>query len=390
MGATPGSGAIVQLAALGKQDIVLRGRFSPFKIQYRRYVPFVTWTDEFQMQYAPLTRTRIDILKKGDFLCDMYLEIRLPSILDAPPGTTWNAYVGYRLIRRLRLLLNDQEIHNIERLWLHLYDQLYTKAGHEQGLSAMVGKTPLPVSTSHLLYIPLRFLTCRKGLARAPLPLHAMTSPLVLDIEWERPDLLCPVLETDPGLDIHVLCDFADVDGTVSSIQQPSQHVTTKLAFESVIDSDATTYAVDSDGALRDKPSINVNLGNARFSVKAIVWVAYAEDSGDLFQYIQQPLDDAYISFNSQERLRPKPSTYFELLQPYLYSNTCKLGPPSVYSFCLNMTSRLHTGSVDFGNLSEVSLKATVQPNNRYKLKVFCMYHNVLEIKNSTAKVLFV
>lgn len=404
---TPGSGAAIQVAALGKQDLVLRGRWSPFKIQYRRHVPFVTWVDEVKIQYSPLTRTRVDIPKKADFLGDMYLEIRLPVLtpdsFEPGPGLTppvvpsvWNAHIGYRLLRRIRLMLDDQEIHNIERLWLDLYDRLYTRAGHAQGLLAMVGRDPLPTNQPHILYIPLRFLMCRKGFARAPLPLQAMSSSLTVDIEWEGLGTLCPGLRDDPGLDIRVLCEYADVD-TVG--QSPPQHQELTLAFESVIDSDQTTYTVDSGGAIQRLPNVSVNLGNVRFSAKAIVWVAYTEGTQNanntLFEYIDRPLTNARITFNKQDRVSVHGDTYYTLVQPYFYGlRSCAGGslcPPNMYSFCLKAMSRYHTGTANFGNLQEVSLKGDVRPETPLsKIKVFTLYHNVLRIKNTSAKVMFV
>jgi len=213
-----------------------------------------------------------------------------------------------------------------------------------------------------------------------------------LDIEWEHPTVLCPSLTEDPGIEVRVVCEFADVDNIGKT--QP-QHEVLKMAFESVIDSDETTYRIDSDGGIRSLPSISVNLGNVRFSVKAIVWVAYREDTGELFEYLEEPLQNARISMNKQDRTTTHGNSYYSLLQPYLYGHrSCVDGPycpPNMYAFSLQAMSRFHTGSANFGALTEVSLKADIQPNTpRCKVKVFALYHNVIEIKNMTAKVLFV
>jgi len=413
------------------------------------------------MQYDPGKRTQVDIPKKADVLGDMYLEIRLPSVPGLPTGSTWGPCVGYTLLRRTRLLLNDQEIHNIERLWLDLYDRLNVRAGHSSGLDQMVGRTPLPMNSDHILYVPLRFLTCRPGVSRAPLPLQAIANAsLKLDIEWERPEVLSDptitvlqneitslesikasnvlekdsllvqlgllqlqqspdsaevasvvaqiasvdsstasaqeqinqknaiiaVLSQDPGIQVSVLVEYTELeDPEKSGMLKGGQ-----LAFESVIDSDATNYYIDSDGDIRDVNTVNVNLGNVRFAVKGLVWVAY-DETGPLFTYLQQPLSTAVVTFNKQHRLEPKDSMYYELVQQYQHTRNCSLGPPSIYSFALDMSSRLNWGTADFAGLSEASLQASVRPGMpRFKIKVFSVYYNFLDISSFSGRVLYV
>lgn len=386
---TPGSGAIIQLAAVGPQECMLRGPcWSPFVIQYKRTTPFAAWTEQIDMQYAPTTRTQIKIPKSGTLMTEMYLEIILPAVPGAPAGAKWTKCVGYTLLRRMRLLLNDQEIHNIERLWMDLYDILYTSASHEQGLDRMVGRTPLPMDVSHTLHIPLRFLSCRPGRTRAPLPLQAITrADLLLDIEWESPSVLSAHTPTDPGIQVKVLVDYVELDAAETAEALRG----TTVMFESVVDSDARSFVVDSGGEIQDTPVFNVNLGTLRYPVKGLVWVAYPEDTNELFTYLEQPLKSASLMFNRQERHTPMSSAYYELMHPYLYTFRSYAGPPGVYSFALRMTDRANTGSADFAGLTQASIVATVSPGvPRFKLKVFALYYNVLQISPSAARVMYV
>lgn len=403
----PGSGSRLQLAAVGKQDGYVAeyglpglevsprtfpSTTTPFRAAFRRATRFATWTDAVAMEYTPGKRSQIDIPKSGDLLADMYLEITLPAVAAAPAGATWNKLVGYTLLRRVRLLLDDQEIHNFERLWYDLYDHLYTRAGHERGLDRMVGRTPLPMNRSHLLYVPLRMLTCRKGAARSAIPLQAISrAALKLDIEWEVPGMLSAHTPTDPGIAVSALVEYVELEDP-----EKTQFVRgATLAFESTIDSDALSYYIDSDGDVRDRTEIKVNLGNVRYAVKMLVWVAYAvtatEQQGELFTYIDDPLDTVNIAFNNQERLNPVPSDYFTVLQKYQSCIRGRPGPPSVYSFALNATSRFPSGSADFGALAAVALHGHIAPGTpQFKLKVFSVYYNVLQIGSGTASVMFV
>lgn len=387
----PGSGGRLQLAAVGLQDAYVRGTFSMFVRAFKRSTRYAMWTDEINMEYTPGKRSQVDIPKSGDLLADVTLQITLPAI--AGKAGYWSPSVGYTFLRRVRLLINDAEVHNYERLWYDLYDQLYTSSGHERGLAQMVGRAPLALNKKHILHVPLRMLTGRKGASRPPLPLQAIPrASLKLDIDWEEPDDLTrqsdgeTVLTTDPGIKVKVLCDYVELEDP-----EKTQAVRgTTLAFESVIDSDATSYYTDSDGDIRDAPTIKVNLGNVRFAVKMLVWVAY-DESGELFKYLRKPLDKIFVSFNNQDRLFPRPAGYFDTIQKYQHCARSPPGAPAVYSFALNATSRYPTGTADFGALASAALQGNIVPGNpRFKLKVFSVYYNFLEIKGSTAKLVFV
>ena len=383
---TPGSGSRLQLAAVGKQDAMLRGCWSHFIYGFKRSTRSAMWTDAFKMDYTPGKRVQVDIPKNGDALLEMYLEITIPRIPGAPSGARWTSPLGYTIFKRVRLLLNDQEIHNFERLWYDIRDKISVSSGHARGLESMIGKN-LSMAKAHVLHVPLRFLTCGRGVSRAPLPLQAIPrASLKLDIEWEDTLVLSQYTPTNPGITVTVLADYVE-------LEEPERTKLLKggtLAFESAIDSDGLSYSIDSEGVVRDLPNIRVNLGNVRFAVKALVWVAYSE-SGTLFTYLEKPLTNATISFNNQERIVARPAEYFDVIQQYQHCARSDPGAPAVYSFAFDATSRMASGVADFGALAEVSLKGAVEPGNpRFKLKVFSLYYNFVEIGATSAKVVFV
>ena len=373
----PGSGAHTQLAAVGAQALWLRGGMSPFLRRFRRAARFATWTDEVPLAYTPGARAQADIPKAGDLLADVHLRIALPAVPGAGAGDRWPACVGYALFRRVRLLLDELEIHNIERLWFDLYDQLHTSAGHAAGLDAMVGRTPLPKAAAHELLIPLRVLTGRKGASRPPLPLLAVPrAALRVDVDWDTV-LGALGVAADPGIRVAVVCDYVELDAAERArVLRPHA-----LAFESVIDADALSYVVDSDGDVRDLPAIKVNLSNARFAVKALVWVAYADPPGaQLFTYLPAAIEGIQVTMNNQDRTVPRPAAYYNTIQKYAHCARSPPGVPGVYSFALDATSRYPTGTADFGALAAAALLARVVPGNpRFKLKVFAVYYNFLE-----------
>jgi hypothetical protein len=384
----PGTGAKMQIAALGAQDAYLRGTWSPFTEIHKRATMFSTWASSVDMPYTPGKRSQIDVPKAGDLLADVYLEITLPAV---GVGKTWNACVGYLVMRRVRLILDQHEIHNIERLWYDIYDALHTAAGHEAGLARMVGREPLDASVARTLHIPLRFMTCGKGTSRAPLPLYARTD-LKLDIEFETPDVLMPGFSGSIG--VAAVFEFVGLDDRDAAYFKKG----VTLACESVIDSDGLNYKIDSDADVRTIPMVRVNLGNVRFAVKALVWVAYVD--GTYFTYLDGALGTVVINFNGQQRIAPRRSGYFGAAGPQRYVHFTKTARAAdgigVYAFALNASSRKPSGAADLGALTEASLHAEVaaaaassSPEVKFKVKVFSVYYNFVEITPTQTRLVY-
>jgi hypothetical protein len=367
---------------VGLQDLYLRGSWSPFAWAFRRATRFASWTDAVDIPYTPGQRAGVDVPKSGDILGDVWLRVTLPAIPSAPVGATWKKCIGYTLLRRVRFMLDGQEIHNYERLWYDIYDKIYAS---KTGYDAMIGRTPLPVSKAHELFIPLRFLTETLGFPLSAIP----RASLKVDIEWERTDALTTglTLTADPGISASLLVDYYDLD-TPEKIRMTQG---ASLAFESAIDSDALSYSVDSGGEIRDLPTVKVNLGNVRFAVKYLAWVAY-DETGPLFTYLDRPLSSLSLTFNRQERMTPRPSEYYDVVQKYQHCSRCAgIEPPGVYSFAYDATSKKPSGTADFGGLSQAYLQGDVAPGNpRFKLKVFSLYYNFIDIRNGTGRLIFV
>jgi hypothetical protein len=367
-----GSASKIQIAAYGLQDVYLRGTFSPFVKKYQRATRFAKWTDAVDIPWVPGQRTSVDIPKSGDILGEIFLRVVLP-----PAQGTWKKCIGYTLFRRVRLILDGQEIHNYERLWYDIRDALYES---KPGYDAMVGRTPVPASSARELLIPLRFLTENLGFPLAAIP----RASLKVDIEWE---LASKVSDAPIGtIETQLLIDYYDLENPERSKLTQG----TALAFESAIDSDALSYTIDSGGQVQDTPVIKVNLGNARFAVKFVAWVAY-DETGPLFTYLDRPLKDVALKFNNQDRISERPADYFTVVQKYQHFSRCFPEAPGVYSFSHEATAKLPSGVADFGSLAKVYLQASVVPGNpRFKLKVFSLYYNFLNITNGTGHLIYV
>jgi Major capsid protein N-terminus len=176
-------GTRLQLAAVGPQDLYITSTngVSPWTTVFKRPTPFAIDLVEtpFANAFVLGRRNRTDVPMGGDCLGAITLEIRLPPIPGALPGDTWVPSVGYALLRRVRVWLNDTLLSDTERLWYDLHDRLFETKDAE----AMVGKeTPLSLTEPHILHVPLK-LPWHRG-NWFPL-VAAFGGRMMLDIEAE-------------------------------------------------------------------------------------------------------------------------------------------------------------------------------------------------------------
>jgi hypothetical protein len=155
-------GARIQLAAVGPQDVYTTAvasasGVSPWVAVFKRPTRFALETVDtpFANGFVLGRRNRTDIPRAGDCLGGITLEIRLPAIPGAAPGDTWVPSIGYALLRRVRVWLNDVVISDAERLWYDIHDRLFVTRGRE-ALGAMIGARPLPLTQAHTLHVPLQ------------------------------------------------------------------------------------------------------------------------------------------------------------------------------------------------------------------------------------------
>lgn len=391
---SPGAGSRLQLAARGPQDLfLLDERHTVFRHSWKRHPPFDTQLVSVSIDVTPGKRSVAELPHSGDALSEITLEMSLPAVPNAPPDATWVANLGYAMLRRVRFLIDDAEVHNYERLWYDIYDKLHTTGGHARGLAAMVGSHPLSTAVPHVLYVPLRFLTSRKGSPRPMLPLRALPrARLVVDIEFEDLAVLLPAgVVLDPtAIKATILCEMVEVDDAEKrGLMQPMT-----IAYETVIDTDALSYRFDSDGDAIDMDATTVDFSRVTKTVKTLAWVAYDERSPMLFDYVPRPLKTVELTFDGIPREREKLAGYFDLYQRYVSCRRCddNTGRLGVYSYALDATSRHQTGAADYAAVARPGLRGTIakRPTKpRFKLKVFAVCHNYLEIGGGSARTVF-
>jgi hypothetical protein len=206
-------GGLMQLIATGVMDTYLTGnpQITYFKSVYRRYTNFSM--ESRKLNFNGTTQfgqtSTCNISKGPDLLYKLYIQSKLPEIKKTLSSNTdyfsfrWLNWVGHRLIKNSRIQLGGSEIDKNPGEWLHLWNELSQKNGHQEAYAEMVGNVPgltqinsiqgstidKSVVKEYKLYIPLQFWFCKNpGMA---IPLVALQHTNVeIEVEFEKLDNL--------------------------------------------------------------------------------------------------------------------------------------------------------------------------------------------------------
>ena len=160
------SGALLQLASMGPQDVYLTGNpeISLFKKAYLRYTNFSTETVQvsFDGQYLNFGQTStVTLEQSGDLISKIVLVIQLGNVESTIP---WGYVdkIAHAMIDNITVTIGQSEIDRITDDIIDTYHNLYSNQSHEQRYSIMIGNTPelKQIGTNHssyFLYLPLEF-----------------------------------------------------------------------------------------------------------------------------------------------------------------------------------------------------------------------------------------
>ena len=176
-------GGLLQLAAIGVQDIYLVGnpQTTFFKVVYRRHTNFSTEPIPQFFDSKPDfgKRVTVTIGRNGDLIGTTYLVVDLPVIppfidpesktIDERKRFAWTKKIGFALISRVDVEVGGQLIDRHYGDWMNIWYELTDT--HNYGSRQMIGDIPdiynfTSGKPSYRLYVPLYFWFCRHdGLA---------------------------------------------------------------------------------------------------------------------------------------------------------------------------------------------------------------------------------
>jgi hypothetical protein len=425
-------GGLLQLVAYGAQDVYLTGnpQITFFKVVYRRHTNFAI---EAIQQTASGSnslgsRATYQITRNGDLIHRVYFYGKLKNTsTDRHLALVPN--VGQKLLKTVELEIGGQRIDKHYSEWLYIWNELSLPYGKREGYYKMIGAnkenccSELAEATSYELYVPLEFWFCRNvGLA---LPLIALQYHEVkINIEYESADNLCDsnasnycveqdkpdgvpnstttlfsatksVLTLDePTLWVDYI--FLDTDERRRFAQLSHEYLIEQLQFTGT---DTITTSGNNSDSMK---SLRMNFNHP---CKELVWTIKKSDESSVYwnnfstsvrdanagtgtgntynNYVTStnPVMQAKIMLNGNDRFATRQGEYFSLVQPYQHhENTPDMYHKgiNVYSFALKPEEHQPSGTLNMSRIDTAVLSLSSKITGT--IFIFAVNYNVLRI----------
>ena len=412
-----GQGGLLQLVALGKQDVFLTGnpQMTWFKMVYRRYTNFAIESQPMYFDGTPDFGKRItcNVPRRGDLLSQIILEVTLPALhlLDGTPVSYVNA-VGHALIQEVTLEIGEQEIDRQSGEWMEIWSNYTTTKDKQTAFYNMIGKvdgySPPTLFGPLKLYIPLRFWFCKNpGLA---LPLVALQyHPIRINLTL-RPlnqlffsqgltTPLCTTLQVKPVsiTDLMLWGDYVYLD-----VEERRRFVSS--THEYLIEQVQYTAPIPiAPGATSGSLRFEFN-----HAVRELFWYVQRDAMTRYHEYFNfsslgtfevgtrtDILLDAVLQLDGFDRFQVRDAGYFRLVQPWQYHTVV---PEEFfmysYSFALRPEDAQPSGSMNASRMDSMVLQVNINPTlvgsiGTLHTRIYGINHNVLRIADGFGGVLF-
>ena len=409
-------GGLLQLVAYGAQDVYLTGnpQITFFKVVYRRHTNFAIEAIEQTPTGSNSLGSRVSfqITRNGDLIHRVYFYGVITAKTN-PVALVPN--FGQKLLKTIELEIGGQRIDKHYSEWLYIWNELSLPIGKRDGYNVMVGAnkrniaTKLGTGATYELYVPLEFWFCRNvGLA---LPLIALQYHEVkINIEYESEKLMKDTNtanftfeeETKATFDptqnnnnfngtitldkatLWVDYIFLDTDERRRFAQLSHEYLIEQLQFTG---SDSITSSGESMKSIR----MNFNhpckelVWTIRKSNDIVYWNNYstAGNSNTNNDHLDSsnPVTNAKIMLNGNDRFATRKGDYFSLVQPYQHhENTPDKFHQgiNVYSFALKPEEHQPSGTLNMSRIDTavLSLSSSIPGI----ISIYAVNYNVLRI----------
>jgi len=410
-------GGLLQLVAYGAQDVYLTGnpQITFFKVVYRRHTNFAIEAIEQTPTGSNSLGSRVSfqITRNGDLIHRVYFYGVITAKTN-PVALVPN--FGQKLLKTIELEIGGQRIDKHYSEWLYIWNELSLPIGKRDGYNVMVGAnkrniaTKLDAGATYELYVPLEFWFCRNvGLA---LPLIALQYHEVkINIEYESEKLMkdtnsknftyeventspLTVADTNQSFNGTITLDkatlwvdyiFLDTDERRRFAQLSHEYLIEQLQFTG---SDSITSSGDSMKSIR----MNFNhpckelVWTVRKSEDIVYWNNYSTAGGNTLNNndhldSSNPVTNAKIMLNGNDRFATRKGEYFSLVQPYQHhENTPDKFHQgiNVYSFALKPEEHQPSGTLNMSRIDTavLSLSSSIPGI----ISIYAVNYNVLRI----------
>jgi hypothetical protein len=406
-------GGLLQLVAYGAQDVYLTGnpQITFFKVAYRRHTNFALEAIEQTFNGTPSYGNRVtcQISRNGDLINRMYLQVKV----NTSATDTYVNYYGLRLLNYVEIEIGGQKIDKHYSHWLYVWNELSLPKSKRHGYNEMVGGLGGASVKGAALYIPLEFWFCRNvGLA---LPLIALQYHEVkININFET-SAKCGAASTDTfSSSLWVDYIYLDTDERRRFAQLSHEYLIEQLQFtgQEAIASTSVKTKLNFNHPCKelvwfiakDDGSIDSNKNNwFNYTTRANAVTTKFTTNSDLTQKLMSsdinfvanttaspsnPVKNAKLVLNGNDRFYERPGRYFNLVQPYQHhENIPSNAGINVYSFALKPEEHQPSGTLNMSRIDTAVLNLTFEPaiasgynSSDYTLFVYAVNYNVLRI----------
>ena len=412
-----GNGGLLQLVAVGKQDVFLTGnpQITWFKFVYRRHTNFAVEAVEMYSDNEPDFGKKISWLvpRSGDLLGPCILEITLPELFLSTTGESV-AYVnsiGHALIKEISLTIGEQEIDRQTGEWMEIWSSLTTSESQKFGFYDMMGKVDgysQPTLVGPLkLYVPLQFWFCKNPGLYLPL-LALQYHPVRINITFRplqecfwTPNVIvdCTDITVKPAhiTSLTLYGDFVylDVDERRRFVSTAHEYLIEQIQYTSQIaippSSQSIPVPIEFNHPIRE--FIWVLQRQAVINNKE--WFNFSSLSVNETGVGTDILATAVLQLDGFDRFQVRDAPYFRLVQPWQRHTTI---PSDDYIYCYSLALRPEelqpSGSMNASRIDSIVLQITTDqtttpPIGNSTIRVYATNHNVLRVVDGFGGVLF-
>jgi hypothetical protein len=424
-------GGLLQLVAYGAQDVYLTGnpQITFFKVAYRRHTNFAIESIEqtFNGNATFGSRVTCQITRNGDLINRVYLRATFKNNSANLTGNVENngialvPYFGVKLLKTIELEIGGQRIDKHYAEWLYIWNELSLPAGKRDGYYLMVGgdkynhSVYLSAQQSYTVYVPLEFWFCRNvGLA---LPLIALQYHEVkINIDFESQSNLYDLNNNfaDKAFDYYSGAYVNITTGLKNSTLTAANAANLTLSDVALwvdyifLDTDerrrfaqlSHEYLIEQ---LQFTGSDTINTANTTKSIrmnfnhpcKELVWYVKPDaaagktfwnnfttrNTDNNIWMGENPVVQAKIQLNGNDRFSERTGNYFNLVQPYQHHDNTPDAYHTginVYSFAIKPEDHQPSGTLNMSRIDTAVL--SVSSSSVGSIYIYTTNYNVLRI----------
>jgi len=422
-------GGLLQLVAYGAQDVYLTGnpQITFFKVVYRRHTNFaieaIQQTFNGNAGYGNTVTCQIS--RNGDLINRMYLQVDVPKRKSGATteGSTYQNYLGLRLIKSVVIEIGGQQIDKHYSDWLYIWNELSLPIGKRYAYDTMVGADKDILNggtvnndvTATTLYIPFEFWFCRNvGLALPLIALQYHEVKVKIDFETKANCVIAPA-DFDDVKNISLWADyiFLDTDERRRFAQLSHEYLIEQLQFTGTETLVAGTNRIKLNFNHPCKELIWVakipqDLNKTRWYDYTNTNLAEVDNSPSLGyngsskvggQYTSNylvisdikpasnvnPFKNAILQLNGNDRFAVREGDYFNYVQPFQHhTNVPVHNSINVYSFALKPEDHQPSGTLNMSRIDTATLMVTAGDRDTgltYEgVNIYAVNYNVLRI----------